>query len=153
MPLGGEGDCPALSRSRSTLGSVGSPDRPSFFVPRTLGDAEGAERIWQKTRTLAEETHPGVLSDRRVFRLGYMHNGEHEEAQVGVPHPYGYETTWDAPEPPPYREEVMVILEREGGSYLVCTWSRGVNNRGEPILVGAGEVYEVVYFAGYGPED
>ena len=45
-----------------------------------------------------------------------------------------------------------MILEHVDGPFLVCTYNRGVR-RGEPILVGAGEPYEIVYFAGYGPDE
>jgi len=71
------------------------------------------------------------------------------EAEVGKPHPYGFETSWEKP-PPAEREHVAAILECDGGPFLVCTESRGVV-RGEPILVGIGEPYEFVYFDGYEP--
>ena len=124
----------------------------SFFVPNT-SDSEQAERVWLATKTFIEDEHgwKGVL-DVRIFRLGYMHDGEHMEAEVGKVHPYGYETSWEkSPPPPDLREPVLVILEREGGPFLVCTYGRGVK-RGEPILVGSGERYEVIYFDGYAPE-
>jgi hypothetical protein len=49
-------------------------------------------------------------------------------------------------------EFVVVIFEKAGGPYVVCTHNRGVVSGG-PILVGLEEARKVVYFKGYGPED
>lgn len=131
---------------RSTIDLV-----TEFFIPR-IDDADDAERVWQATLTFTRDTHGWTgVTERRIFRLGYLHDGKHMEAQVGVPHPYGFETSWEHA-PPREREPVVAILECEGGPFLVCTDNRGVV-RGEPILVGGGEPYEIVYFDGYGPDD
>ena len=73
------------------------------------------------------------------------------EAEVGKRHPSGKAIDWEAFEEVGEEQEVLVILEVDGGPYLVCTWDRGVK-RGEPILVGP-EPYEIIYFDGYGPDD
>jgi hypothetical protein len=74
------------------------------------------------------------------------------EAEVGAPHPYAMAVDWDRLDEVGDPQEVLVILECLGGPYLVCTRDRGVQ-RGEPILVGAGEPYQVTYFDGYRPDD
>jgi hypothetical protein len=45
-----------------------------------------------------------------------------------------------------------VILECANSLFLACSYNRGVR-RGDPILVGAGEPYQVVDFDGFGPGD
>lgn len=95
------------------------------------------------------------VTDRRIFRLQYIHDGENEVAQVGRPHRYGHPYTWEYKQDYSDRkagEWVVVILENEDGPFLVCTRNRRFV-RGEPILFGTSEVYEVVYFDGYGPEN
>jgi hypothetical protein len=67
------------------------------------------------------------------------------EAEVGRPHPYGRALDVEAFELSKRQEEVLVILQAEDGLYLVCTENRGVL-RGEPILVGSGEVYQITEF-------
>jgi hypothetical protein len=124
---------------------------PKFFVPQTP-DPEAAERVWEATRTFLESEGFKPMESRRIFRLGYLHDGKHMEAEVGVPHPYAMAVDWDRLEEVGDPQEVLVILECLGGPYLVCTWDRGVH-RGEPILVGAGEPYQVTYFDGYRPDD
>jgi hypothetical protein len=122
-----------------------------FFVP-AAHDSDEAERVWQATKTFMEEQHGwNRVTDRRIFRLGYLHDGKHMEAEVGVVHPYGGLVTWDEPTGPT-GEPVLVILESDPAPFLVCTANRGVL-RGEPILVGGGEPYQVIYFDGYGIDD
>jgi hypothetical protein len=94
-----------------------------------------------------EESQGWHPTDRRIFRLGYLHDGKHEEAEVGVPHPYGKKMDWDEFEEVGDPGPTLVILEVDGGPYLVCTPNRGVL-RDPPILVGGGEPYEVIYFEG-----
>jgi hypothetical protein len=125
-------------------------ERPRFFVPFAT-DPAMAEEVWNATRAFVTNTLGPQITDHRIFRLGYVHDGKHMEAEVGEPHPYAKEIDWDAFEEVGDPEEVLVILEQDDGLFLVCTKSRGVA-RGEPIFVGAGEPYEVVYFEGYGPD-
>jgi len=124
---------------------------PDFFIPY-MDDATKAEETWEAIQSFMEDTHGwhGITA-ARIFRLDYMHDGKHMEAEVGVPHPYGYETSWDLPDQPEEKEWVVAILETESGPFLVCTHSRGVV-RGEPILVGRGEPYQVTYFDDYWPD-
>jgi hypothetical protein len=124
---------------------------PAFFAP-LVEDPDSAEKLWEATWKFQEEQGGGGLTPRRIFRLGYLHDGKHMEAEIGVAHPYArkFDEAAFAEVGPP--QEVLVILERTDGLFYVCTWDRGVT-RGGPILVGAGEPYEVTYFDGYGPDD
>ena len=86
-----------------------------FFIPH----AETPEQ--------AEETYKAIkyfvqydISERRIFRIEYIHNGIKHEAEVGAI------STANG-------EEVIAILE--SFVYLVCTPNRGVI-RGIPIHVG-----------------
>jgi hypothetical protein len=127
---------------------------PEFFIPY-VDSAAKAEEYWSATKTFMENEHGWRrVTDRRIFRLEYIHNGKNEVAQVGEPRRYGHPPTWEYKQDfsdPKAGEWVVVILENEGGPFLVCTHNRGFV-RGEPILVGIDEVYKVVYFNGCGPE-
>lgn len=106
-----------------------------FFVPYAQDDEQALE-AWQATRKFAEENFPGwVIAARYIYRLDYTHDGKRYSIRVGQPHPYG--------------EEALVILEAANPFgqvlYLVCTPNRGVL-RGEPILVGPGEVQFIELF-------
>jgi hypothetical protein len=127
---------------------------PGFFFPY-VHDADKAEEYWHATKSFMETAYgwTGVM-DRRIFRLDYVHNGRSEFAQVGESHRYGHPSTWEyVPDfdDPKAGERVEVILENEGGPFLVCTHNRGFR-RGEPILVGTSEVKNVVYFDDFGED-
>jgi hypothetical protein len=130
-----------------------SDPRPPFFVPY-IDDPAQAEELWQATKLFMERQHGWkAVTGHRLFRLDYTHNGKQVEAEVGKSHPYGHPATWEyLPDydDPKAGEYVVAILENAGGPYLVCTHSRGVM-RGDPILVGSGEVTGAIYFDGYGP--
>jgi hypothetical protein len=128
-----------------------APDRPQFFV-HGARDPDGSEVIWNATKAFVEDKQGLVgVTNRRIFRLDYVHGGKHMEAQVGLEHDYARPVDYDALEEGE-PDVVMVILERVDGLFLVCSYNCGVQ-RGDPFLVGAGEPYRVVYFAGFGPED
>lgn len=126
---------------------------PDFFIPY-ISDRVYSEEVWAGTKKFMEDEHHWRPTNRRIFRLDYVHDGKHELAEVGVSHPYGWLPDWEYPRDPHAEgEHVVAIFEtEEGGPYLVCTENRGVV-RGEPILVGLGEVYNVTYFDTYGLED
>ena len=94
---------------------------PKFFDPAARDRAQAEEMRAVIRRFL--ETQRRQTSDRRIFRLNYVHNGELRVAQVGE---------LFGPELP---ETVIAIFEGEGIFY-VCTPNRGVR-RDEPVLVGA----------------
>ena len=93
---------------------------PAFFVPGAEDDPDLAERIWLTTKLFAQEQTGWEVSDRRVFRVEFVHNGQELAAEVGQTEPLE-------------GEQCIAILE--SNSFLVCTPNRGVD-RGFPILVG-----------------
>ncbi len=92
---------------------------PEFFVPTADSPAQ-AEQVWTAARKFAADQTGWDIKETRIFRIEYVHNGQHLEAEVGKPDPLEGEI-------------VLVILE--SNSYLVCTPNRGVL-RGHPILAG-----------------
>lgn len=123
---------------------------PEFFIPLANTD-EVAEQTWHAVKKYMEDAHGwDNITDHRIFRLDYLHDGKHMEAEVGAPHPHGMRTDWEKFEEVGNPEPVFVIFESEGGPFLVCTPNRGVI-RDTPILVGGGEPYKVTYFDGYEP--
>jgi hypothetical protein len=72
-----------------------------FCIPETT-DAEQAERVWQATKKFAEQTLGWQVTDRRIFRLTYIHGADSYQAG----RPSGV-------------QPVLVILE--SNAYLVCT--------------------------------
>jgi|GEM_PF-442149 len=95
---------------------------PRFFVPGAR-DREQAERVWQSTREFMRR-QGFRTSDRRIYSIQYVHNGEDCFDKVGEKDRYGTET-------------ILVMLETDS-VYLCCTANRGVR-RGEPILTGKGD--------------
>jgi len=100
-----------------------------FFVPEAENETE-ALSVWKATRKFAEETLGWEVSERRIFRISYRHDGKAYSVEVGKPDPR-------------IGEVVLVILE--SNTYLVCTPNRGVL-RGMPILVGRNEVERTADF-------
>jgi len=100
-----------------------------FFVPEAENETE-ALSVWNATRKFAEETLGWEVSERRIFRISYRHDGKDYSVEVGKPDPR-------------IGEVVLVILE--SNTYLVCTPNRGVL-RGMPILVGRNEVKRTADF-------
>lgn len=104
-----------------------------FFVPLAENRKHG-EKVYSGIRKHVSEVMGGaVLSDKRIFRLQHTHTGNRYFAEVGETHAL-------------YRELVIAILYDESRDlYYVCTPNRGVV-RGEPILVGADRVIDIVPF-------
>ena len=92
---------------------------PKFFLPGTHSP-EDAEEIWQATKKSCGEQTGWQVTDRRIFRIEYTHNGKDYVAEVGQIAPEQGET-------------VLVILE--SNAFLVCTTNRGVL-RGKPMPTG-----------------
>ena len=100
-----------------------------FFIPNAPSPQE-AEHTWEAVRKFEHEQTGWPVAERRIYRLRYRHDGQDLVAEVGQPDALTGET-------------VIAILSSH--TYLVCTLTRGVA-RGEPILVGKNEVYEVEDF-------
>src|SRR5262245_13988529 len=134
------GETRRQSSSRSPSSSLPlSAARPSevapsllsmeFFVP-ACDSAEEAEKVWEATRTFAQENLGWEVGEKRIFRITGVHDGRAIDCEVGKAEPYEGNT-------------VIAILE--SNAYLVCTANRGVL-RGEPILVGRGEAGSIIEF-------
>lgn len=100
-----------------------------FFVPTAEDDPVRAEHIYDAAR---REAAPGrKLTDRRIHRLVFSHEGTTYTAEVGQPAPR-------------IGEPVFAILESDD-LYFVCTPTRGAL-AGDPYLVGKNEVRGIVDF-------
>jgi hypothetical protein len=103
-----------------------------FYVPLTDGPAM-AERVWQATRRYVAEITGLPITERRIEALHCAsHNGAGVLA-VGDEAPRG-------------GESVLIILESEGGPFLLCTKHRGVLD-GAPCVVPAAAVLATVEFS------
>lgn len=103
-----------------------------FFVPGAK-DADEEEQV--RTAVVQFAKRQGFdVTDRRIFRLSYRHNGQHYVAEVGKP-----DSLTGAP------VVVMILEMRDRSRYLVCTPNRGVL-RGLPILVGQASVLSITDF-------
>ena len=94
-----------------------------FFVPN-LKDESNAEKVWENLRKAVsrEDAKDWQATGRRIFKIGYRHDGQSWVAEVGKPHPEDGQ------------EVVYAIFETFGPCYLVCTTRRGVS--GGPYCVG-----------------
>ena len=102
-----------------------------FFVPHA-NTSEDAQRVYKSIVDFNSrgEGGWGQVSDQRIYRITFMHNGKPGEATVGE--------KFD-----PIGEEVIAILKSV--TYLICTPNRGVL-RDMPILVGENEIRSVEEF-------
>jgi hypothetical protein len=60
-----------------------------FFVPY-VDDAEKAEAVWQAVKKFAEDQLNWEVSDERIRKVEYVHEGKEWTAEVGEPHTYGH---------------------------------------------------------------
>lgn len=91
-----------------------------FFVPAARSDEESLA-VWNGTRRFVMDTLGWSVTDRRVYSVDYLHDGDEVSATVGELEPR-------------VGEPVVAILETDQ-CWLVCTPTRGVV-RGSPILIG-----------------
>ena len=106
----------------------------AFFLP-VATDATNAEMLWEAARIFAvENTGAGweiLKSQKRIFRIDYVHNGENLVAEVGQLDQYS-------------NEKVQAILEAES-CFCIITPKRGLLE-GMPILSGRSTTSKVIYF-------
>jgi len=104
-----------------------------LLVPGST-DEEDTLRAWNTLATYVKDTFSWEVSERKVSRLVYGHQGEKHTLEVDAPHPANGQV-------------VVVILETREASmpYVVLTQTRGVE-RGVPFLVGKDEVESVTEF-------
>jgi hypothetical protein len=94
-----------------------------FFIPNATDDVQ-AEQVYTATKTFVEQQTSSPLIERRIYSVGFKHNGVDYIATVGrIFERLG--------------EEVIAIVE--GYIFYLCTGNRGVI-RGEPYLIGREEV-------------
>jgi len=89
---------------------------PQFFVPH----AADAESVWQSTKKFMNDQGYSIL-DRRIYCIGYSHDGKKYFDVVGKVNPL-------------LQEPILVIMDA-GTTFLCCTANRGVL-RGAPVMVG-----------------
>jgi hypothetical protein len=109
----------------------------AFFVPTVDGkgrmDPEKAEEAWQACRKGVEDDHPdSKASERRIYRLRYVHDGNEIEAVVG--------------EPDFYDEQTVMAIVSLPRFYKVCLAVRGYLKVGDTPMVGNHHVHEVEDF-------
>lgn len=100
-----------------------------FFIPDE-NNPELAEKIYQSIVQFAKDSMKWNVTNRRIYRISYKHNGKYHEAQVGQVNDTNNET-------------IVAILE--SNAYLICTPTRGVLG-GMPILVGRETAFSVSDF-------
>jgi len=112
---------------------------PTFFIPG-VKEEDKAEAIRVATVKFAEHNGFDDVTDRRIFKLAYRHNGLDYVAQVGLP-----ESIEKDGRPMPPGDEIVTVILETSILYLVCTMNRGVA-RGTPIIVGKHDAYSVEDF-------
>ena len=100
-----------------------------FFIPGKTDEKE-ALALYKAIKAFAMDQMNREISEKRIFRLSYVHGGIPGIAEVGKPDP-------------DTGEIIFAILESD--PYLVCTPNRGVA-RGMPLLVGVSEVRSIIEF-------
>jgi hypothetical protein len=90
-----------------------------FFLPHVTDLAE-AESAYADIKAFAEKTTGWKVSNRRIYRLEFVHNGKHYTAEVGQPTDFNH-------------EEVIAILDSD--PHLIYTLLQGVIC-GDPIYIG-----------------
>ena len=102
------------------------------FVSPASDDDGQAELLYDSIRKFAVLQTRSLLSERRVFSIEYMMDGQRFWAEVGKFNPG-------------VGEQVFAILETNSSSYLVCSPNRCVY-RNDPMHVESRQIRRVVYF-------
>jgi hypothetical protein len=118
--------CARLTRNVRPQGGI-----LAVFIPAAEG-SEQAERVYRAIAVF----NGAPVSDERIWRLSWRHNGQAMSCTVGEPLPPYYRTG---------SEPVLAILDC-GNLYKVCTPNRG-GLRGEAVLAGKSHDSHVTYFA------
>lgn len=97
---------------------------PGFFLATPAGEAtrtDLAEKRYAIIKRSAQRQTGWQPTERRIFRIRYLQNGQEQTAEVG-----SRDNTVG---------EVCVAILETAECYLLCTENRGVA-RGMPVLVG-----------------
>lgn len=100
-----------------------------FFIP-DINDEDKAEEMYDAIKKFVKTTLGWDVTERRIFKISYYHDGNYYDAEVGKILKVN-------------SEEVIAILE--SNAYLICTPTRGVI-RDLPLLVGRGSAISVTDF-------
>jgi hypothetical protein len=100
-----------------------------FFIPHARDDSE-AEHVYEASKKFCEQQTGWRVLPKRIYALRYRHDGKEYFAQVGSEDP---------------TEGLVICIFESEVTYFVCTPNRGVA-RGDPILVGKGEVSDIQIF-------
>ncbi|MBH8554828.1 hypothetical protein I8751_21225 [Nostocaceae cyanobacterium CENA357] len=102
-----------------------------FFVP-AANDHTRAEHVYYAIAKYAQ----APITEKRIWKLQWLHNGINMECEVGKTLPSYYQTG---------KELVLAIFECEG-LYKICTLTRG-GVKGEPVLVEKNSQSSATYFS------
>ena len=101
----------------------------NFFVPKAKDEKE-AEEVYNDIKQFVSKSMQWKITNRRIFKIKYYHDGKDHYAEVGKASTVNGET-------------VLAILE--SNAFLVCTPSRGAF-KGQPIMVGGSEIVSIIDF-------
>lgn len=101
-----------------------------FFVPATQDNAQ-AEQVYEAIAQFVA----APVTDDRIWKLRWKHNGIDMQCEVGQPLPAYYQTG---------TEPVLAIFDC-GNIYKICTPNRG-GIRGEPVLAGKNLNSSAIHF-------
>ncbi len=102
-----------------------------FFVPAAQNDTQ-AEQVYGAIAQFV--TAP--ITEKRIWKLRWQHNGMNMQCEVGQPLPTYYQTRL---------EPVLAIFDC-GNLYKICTPNRG-GIRGEAVLAGKNLNSSATYFS------
>ena len=103
-----------------------------FFIPFAK-DEKQEQEVYSGIKQFVSEELGATISDRHIYSLEYVHEGNSYYAEVGKSHALNGEPV------------IAILYEELRDLYHVCTTNRGVV-RGVPILAGAHSVKSVTHF-------
>ncbi len=103
-----------------------------FFLPHARNELQESQ-IYAGIREFLTKEFGAKLTDMKVFRLTYVHDGRHYRVEVGRRHPTAGETV------------DVILCDESIGVYYIGTRSHGVA-RGHPIPVNMDDVESVEPF-------
>jgi len=103
-----------------------------FFLPHAH-DCSQERKLYGDIREFVTKEFGAALTERRIFGLIYLHDGQEYRVEVGKSHPAIGEMV-DA-----------ILCDETIGTYYLCTRTHGVV-RGHPIMVNAATVKSEMLF-------
>lgn len=105
-----------------------------FFIPHAKNKNE-EQSVYESIKKFLSEELGAKFSNRRIFSIGYLHNGKDYYAEVGKVNTFNDETV------------IAILYEDQRRLYHICTPNSGVL-RDMSIFVGYNEIRDVVDFDG-----